>query len=85
MTFAFCVEPMKQEAADYLVKPFYAGGQRRAGFAPFEPEVVRVFVSIPEPVWENIRLEVAGPRVNVRPGMSVQALRDPASTGSAAR
>ena len=30
----------------------------------FDPEVVRVFLSIPEEVWSNIRLEVAGYRGN---------------------
>jgi len=28
----------------------------------FDPEVVRVFLSLPEQVWENIRMEVAGIR-----------------------
>lgn len=28
----------------------------------FDPEVVRIFLSLPEPVWERIRMEVAGVR-----------------------
>lgn len=36
--------------------------QREAG-RQFDPEVVRVFLSIAETVWENIRLEVAGLRL----------------------
>jgi HD-GYP domain-containing protein (c-di-GMP phosphodiesterase class II) len=35
---------------------------REAG-RQFDPEVVRVFLSIPEQVWEKIRLEVAGVRL----------------------
>ena len=30
----------------------------------FDPEVVRVFLSIPQQAWENIRLEVAGVRLS---------------------
>jgi len=36
--------------------------EREAG-RQFDPEVVRVFLSIPEQTWENIRMEVAGRRV----------------------
>jgi response regulator RpfG family c-di-GMP phosphodiesterase len=39
--------------------------QRESG-RQFDPEVVRVFLSIPEQTWEKIRLEVAGHRSAVR-------------------
>jgi putative nucleotidyltransferase with HDIG domain len=34
----------------------------------FDPEVVRVFLSIPQEVWDDIRLEVAGVRLGPHPG-----------------
>jgi len=37
----------------------------------FDPEIVRVFLSIPEKVWEDIRMEVAGVRFNHSPGGAV--------------
>jgi HD-GYP domain-containing protein (c-di-GMP phosphodiesterase class II) len=40
----------------------------------FDPEVVRVFLSIPETVWEDIRLQVASHRTSVR-GPLVAPLR----------
>jgi response regulator RpfG family c-di-GMP phosphodiesterase len=45
--------------------PFSAARQEITRFAgtQFDPEVVHVFLSIPEQVWENIRLEVAGHRM----------------------
>lgn len=40
----------------------------------FDPGVVRVFLSIPEQVWESIRLEVTGYCVKVTSGMAGDAL-----------
>jgi cyclic di-GMP phosphodiesterase len=44
--------------------PFSAAREEivRESGKQFDPDVVRVFLSIPEPVWENIRKEVAGLR-----------------------
>jgi HD-GYP domain-containing protein (c-di-GMP phosphodiesterase class II) len=42
----------------------------------FDPEVVRVFLSISEPVWESIRLEVAGHRGAMRKPQSQHARPD---------
>jgi len=39
----------------------------------FDPEVVQVFLSIPEQVWNNIRLEVAGVRIFYSGVQKIQA------------
>ncbi len=49
----------------------------------FDPEVVGVFLSIPEEVWENIRLEAAGLRTDVRSAPSPEPAHDPAQVDSA--
>ncbi len=50
----------------------------------FDPEVVRAFLSIPERVWEDIRLEVAGLRSDMRLASSSQAPADLGSPSSSA-
>ncbi len=48
----------------------------------FDPEVVRAFLSLPEQLWENIRLEVAGIRSGARPVSSSEAPPSLKGTGS---
>jgi len=40
----------------------------------FDPEIVRVFLSISEKVWEDIRMEVAGVRFNHLPAATVPSV-----------
>jgi response regulator RpfG family c-di-GMP phosphodiesterase len=55
--------------------------QRESG-RQFDPEIVRVFLSIPDQAWEDIRMEVAGQRAAGR-GMPVTPSRsNPAPSGS---
>ncbi|MBI1941001.1 MAG: response regulator [Acidobacteria bacterium] len=42
----------------------------------FDPEVVRAFLSVPEQVWENIRLQVAGLRGSLKKPLSSLARPD---------
>jgi len=42
----------------------------------FDPEVVRAFLSVPEQVWEKIRLEVVGLRGSLRKPLSTLARPD---------
>lgn len=48
----------------------------------FDPQVVETFLSVPPEVWENIRLEVAGVRGNIRgPSSSVEVRTGSAGAG----
>ncbi len=64
--------------------PFSAAREEimRESGRQFDPEVVRVFLSIPEQVWENIRLETPALRRKASSISSVAPLRGPAKTGS---
>jgi len=48
----------------------------------FDPEVVRVFLSIPDQTWENIRMEVAGRRGAGRAMLATPSRSDPKPSGS---
>jgi len=50
----------------------------------FDPQVVKVFLAIPEHVWGDIRLEVAGLRVSAKTPAATEPRRQPASTGGPA-
>ncbi len=51
----------------------------------FDPEVVRVFLSIPEQVWENIRLEIPTTHRNLSAVSPVMPRRSPAKSGSSVK
>lgn len=55
--------------------------QRELG-RQFDPEVVRVFLSIPDQVWEDIRMEVAGRRAAGRGTPVTPSRSSPAPSGS---
>jgi hypothetical protein len=63
--------------------PFSAAREEiiRESGRQFDPEVVRVFLSIPETVWEDIRLQVAGHRTSVRGPLAAPLRADPMPTG----
>lgn len=52
--------------------------QRESG-RQFDPEVVSVFLSIPQTVWEDIRLDVAGRRVVAKKVAPRHVNREPAA------
>ncbi len=47
----------------------------------FDPEVVRIFLSLPEQLWENIRREVGNQRMASRGALSTQFRPDSKPTG----
>ncbi|MBZ5543151.1 MAG: response regulator [Acidobacteriia bacterium] len=55
--------------------------QRESG-RQFDPEIVRVFLSLPDQTWENIRMEVAGRRVTGRAMPATAWRSDPKPSGS---
>jgi response regulator RpfG family c-di-GMP phosphodiesterase len=55
--------------------------QRESG-RQFDPEVVRVFFSIPDQAWEDIRMEVAGRRVAGKAVPATSSRSNPAPSGS---
>lgn len=55
--------------------------QRESG-RQFDPEIVRVFLSIPDQSWENIRMEVAGRRATGRLMPATPSRSDPKPSGS---
>jgi len=55
--------------------------QRESG-RQFDPEIVRVFLSIPDQTWENIRMEVAGRRTTGRVMPATPSRSDPKPSGS---
>jgi putative nucleotidyltransferase with HDIG domain len=55
--------------------------QRESG-RQFDPEVVRVFLSIPDQTWEDIRMEVAGRRAAGRGMPAIPSRSDPKASAS---
>ncbi len=51
----------------------------------FDPEVVRVFLAIPEQAWENIRLKAVGFSIKVTSGMPGNARSAPALASSSSQ
>ncbi len=67
--------------------PFSAAREEimRCSGRQFDPEVVRVFLSIPEQVWENIRLEIPPARGKASDASSLSPRRHSAKTGSSSK
>jgi response regulator RpfG family c-di-GMP phosphodiesterase len=63
--------------------PFSAARQEISRFSgkQFDPEVVRVFLSTAEEVWENIRLEVAGHRMASKGLTAARLTSEPKAIG----
>lgn len=63
--------------------PFAAAHEEimRESGRQFDPEVVRVFLSLPEQVWEDIRQQVAGLRASMKRGVQGDFPREPGARG----
>ncbi len=66
--------------------PFTAAREEitRESGKQFDPEVVRVFLSIPDQVWEGIRLEASAARRKTSPLASEAVRHSPGKTGGSA-
>lgn len=85
-TVADTLDAMTSDRPYRRALPFSAAREEitRESGRQFDPEVVRVFLALPEHVWGNIRLEVAGLRVSAKTPAATEPHRQPASTGGPA-